>query len=106
MRSWGGRKCKRVRTDTLEPSLKHRPVGFKNDLERLKYEHNHQMLQRNRYWTYGQVVVGGLLGWFLFYIVPKWNAAEEIKQYGNSVATFEIGLGVVVVLIIPFLLKI
>ncbi len=60
------------------------------------------MLQRNRYWTYGQVVVGGLLGWFLFYIVPKWNAAEEIKQYGNSVATYAIGLGVVVVLIIPF----
>ena len=81
------------------------PTEFKNSLEELKYYHNVRMRDRNGYWVYGEMIVGGLLGLFVFYIVPKWRKTQE-TQHGTT--GFAIGgafLGVLVVLIVPLVLS-
>jgi len=55
-------------------------LEFKNWLEKLKYEHNVRMRDRNRYWLYGLLIAGGLIGLSVFYIVPKWRQTLDIKQ--------------------------
>lgn len=81
-----------------------RAIEFKNTLERLKYDHNVSMRDRNRYWVYGMLFVGGLIGLFVFYVVPKWRNTlpAESDTSGIAVGGFSLGLGVV--LIVPLLL--
>ena len=76
-------------------------LDFKNWLEKLKYEHNVRMRNRNRYWVYGLLIAGGLIGWFVFYIVPKWRQTLDIKQDPTGIAAGGAILGVLVVFIIP-----
>lgn len=76
-------------------------LEFKNELEKLKYDHNVQMRGRNRYWLYSELILGGLIGLFVFYIVPKWRQTLDIKQDEAGIVISGIILGVLAVLIIP-----
>ena len=76
-------------------------LEFKNCLAKLKYDHNVRMRDRNRYWIYGELVVGGLIGLFVFYIVPKWRQTLDIKQDASEDIGGGVVLGVLVVLIVP-----
>lgn len=78
-----------------------RPIEFKNSLEELKYYHNVQMRDRNGYWVYGQLIVGGLIGLFVFYIVPKWRNTLETQHDTTGIAVGGAFIGVLVVLIVP-----
>lgn len=78
-----------------------RPTEFKNTLEELKYYHNVRMRDRNRYWVYGKLIVGGLLGLFVFYIIPKWRNTLEDQHDTSGIALGSAVLGVLVVLIVP-----
>jgi len=77
------------------------PIEFKNSLEELKYYHNLQMLDRNRYWLYGQLILGGLLSLCAFYIIPKWRNTLDPEDSSRVVVT-SVFLGVLTVLIMPF----
>lgn len=81
------------------------PTEFKNTFEELKYYHNEQMRDRNRYWIYGLMLFGGILGLFVFYIIPKWRNNLEKQHDSLKIAMESITLGVVAVLIIPFILS-
>lgn len=76
-------------------------LEFKNCLAKLKYDHNVRMRDRNRYWIYGELVVGGLIGLFVFYFVPRWRNTLDIKQDMSGVIGGGVVLGVLVVLIVP-----
>ncbi len=80
-------------------------LEFKNLLEKLKYDHNVQMRGRNRYWLYSELILGGLIGLFVFYIVPKWRQTLDIKQDPTELVVGGIIMGVLVVLIIPMVLS-
>lgn len=80
-------------------------LEFKNLLEKLKYDHNVQMRGRNRYWVYSELILGGLIGLFVFYIVPKWRQTLDIKQDPTELVVGGIIMGVLVVLIIPMVLS-
>ena len=82
-----------------------RPIEFKNPIEQSKYYHNVRMRDRNSYWVYGQMIVGGLFGLFVFYILPKWrNTLESHHDTTETVCTGAI-LGVMAVLIVPIVLS-
>ena len=81
------------------------PIAFKNSLEELKYYHNVRMRERNRYWVYGQLIVGGLFGLFVFYIVPKWRNTLDPQNDTSGIAFGGVLLGVLVVLIVPLVLS-
>ena len=81
------------------------PTEFKNTLEELKYYHNERMRDRNRYWVYGELIVGGLLGFFVFYIIPKWRKTQEHQHDTSGIAVGSVVLGVLVVLIVPLVLS-
>ena len=71
-----------------------RPTEFKDTLEELKYYHNVRMRDRNRYWVYGNLVVGGLLGLFVFYIIPKWRNTLEHQYDTSGIVVGSVVLGV------------
>lgn len=77
------------------------PTEFKNTLEELKYYHNVGMQDRNRYWVYGEFILGGLVGFFVFYLIPKWRNTQEHQHETSGIAVGSVVLGVLVVLIIP-----
>jgi hypothetical protein len=80
-------------------------LEFKNCLAKLKYDHNVRMRDRNRYWLYSELILGGLIGLFVFYIVPKWRQTLDIKQDPTELVVGGIIMGVLVVLIIPMVLS-
>ncbi|MCG8345123.1 MAG: hypothetical protein MI685_08200 [Chlorobiales bacterium] len=81
------------------------PIEFKNTLEELKYYHNLQMRDRNRYWLYGELIVGGLIGLFVFYIIPKRRNILDNPYDTSGTAFGGIFLGILTVLIVPFVLS-
>lgn len=81
------------------------PIKFKNSIEELKYYHNANMMERNSYWIGGLVVVGGVIGLFAFYLIPKWRDKLEYQGDPPVPVMGSFILGVSVVLIIPFLLS-
>ena len=93
----GGDRWRGARTEWL-------PIEFKNSLEELKHYHNVRMRDRNRYWVYGELIVGGFLGLFLFYIVPKWRYPQETLPHKTELAFGGALVGVCSVLIVPLVI--
>ena len=75
------------------------PTEFKNSLEELKYHHNVRMLNRNRYWVYGQLIIGGFIGLIVFYIVPKMRGTLETEYEKSGIACASIFFSALVVLL-------
>lgn len=82
-----------------------RPIEFKNSLEELKYYHNVRMRDRNRYWVYGSLIVGGLIGLFVFHTIPKWRSILEPQDDATGNAIGAVIVGVLAVLVVPFIIS-
>jgi len=63
------------------------------------------MRDRNRYWVYGELIAGGLLGLLVFYIVPKLRKSQETQNDAAGFATGGVFLGVLAVLIVPLVVS-
>lgn len=94
-----------VEVETGENESKWYPTEFKNSLEEGKYYHNRRMRDRNRYWVFGQLIIGGLVGVFAFYVVPKWRSKLDGRYEPPAFVIGGIIVGVLTVLMIPFLLR-
>ena len=90
-----------IELQTGEDDYEWRPVEFKNGLEEVKYYHNVRMRDRNRYWVYGLMIVGGAIGLFVFYVVPKWRSKFDKERDTTGIAIGGAVIGVLVVLIVP-----
>lgn len=53
---------------------------FVNTLERLKYQHNLRMVERNRVLLYAVMILGFVLPVAAFYAVPKWRKAQYADE--------------------------
>lgn len=94
-----------VEVQTGENESKWYATGFKNSLEEAKYYHNRNMRERNRYWVYGQLLVGAALGILAFYVVPKWRTALNPRYEPPAFVIGGVFIGVLSVLFVPFLLS-
>jgi len=72
-------------------------MEFKSVLERLKYENNIRMRDRNRYWVYGTYGAGMLAGLLFLYVLPKRRGASVLLQDISASMT----LGFIAVLLVP-----
>ena len=87
-----------------DQQIEYFPIQFKNTLEELKYYHNEQMAKKLRYWDIARLVVGGLIGICIFFVIPKFR--NKIDSDSNLLEIIAVGalIGFFAVLIIPFIL--
>ena len=83
-----------IEIQTGDDSYEWRRVEFKNGLEELKYHHNVQMRDRNRYRVYGLMIVGGAIGLSAFYVVPKWRNKLDMERGTVGIAVGGAFIGV------------
>lgn len=87
------------------PSTVWEPTKFKNTLEDLKYSHNVGMRERNRKWMYAVFAVAGLIGFFVFHVIPSRRGTLEQQYAPGSVGLVGAFLGFLAALIVPMLLS-
>lgn len=73
------------------------PVGFKNSFEEVKHYHNMAMLEKNRKFLYAQLLLGGLVGFFFFHVIPKWQGKldDHLETVGLAIGSFALGAATV-----------
>ncbi len=60
---------------------------LKDHAAEIKHYHNQRMIERNKYWVYGTLVLGGLSGVLAFHTVPKWcGQRTSSNTFGGGVA--------------------
>ena len=93
-----------IEIQTGANSYKSHPGEFKNSIEELKYYNNVQMVERNTYWLGGLAIVGGAIGLFAFYVVPKCRNNLGLERDNATIAISGIVIGVLVVVITPVII--
>jgi hypothetical protein len=91
-------------TGIAETDNGYEPVAFKNTFERLKYDHNVRMLERNKYLVYGSLILSGLLGVFLFVVVARWRRIVAAQQEPMNEGIIGFILGIAVATVVPMVL--
>jgi len=69
-----------VEIQTGENSFEERCVAFKDHAAEIKQYHNQRMIQRNTYWFYASLVLGGLVGILAFHTVPRWRGDQTCSS--------------------------
>lgn len=68
------------------PETEWRCVEFKNMLEEVKYYHNLNMRERNRYRVYGALAIGIAVSVLVFHVIPTWRGTRSTNTSGIAVA--------------------
>jgi hypothetical protein len=89
-----------VEIQTGENSYEERCVAFKNQAAEIKHYHNQRMIERNKYWLYATLVLGGLAGILAFHTMPRWRG----QQTSSSSLGGGIAAGVMAAFLGPLLL--
>jgi len=104
-KDWCKEWFRQERETRFETVLVEECVEFNNTLEELKYYHNREMYDRNRYWGYGCILAGALLVIFVFHVIPKWRGRLNDSLLRSS-ETWLVALllGFVVSVVVPLVL--
>ena len=87
---------------TGEASTDVRCVEFKNTFEELKSYHNRDMVDRNGYWVYAELIAGAFSGWFMFCRLPaRRGMCRSVSQSSGGAVIY----GMIVAMVVPLFLS-